>query len=240
MVFYAGRSSCHPAMQTPPWWSSPTATTSTTSCSPPSPLRRSCWPDARAGRSRDDLRDLLQVDAGGVVFTTMQKFLPDVRGDRPAALRPPQHRGDRRRGPPQPVRVRRRFRPPSARRPAQRLVHRLHRHAHRADDKNTRAVFGDYISIYDIQHAVDDGATVPIYYESRLAKLDPRRRRASPPRRRVRGGDRRRGGRGREKLKTKWAQLEALVGAERADRPASPPTWSPTSSAARRPWRARR
>ncbi len=39
-------------------------------------------------------------------------------------------------------------------------------------DKDTRAVFGDYVSIYDIQDAVDDGATVPIYYESRLARLD--------------------------------------------------------------------
>jgi Type I site-specific restriction-modification system, R (restriction) subunit and related helicases len=39
-------------------------------------------------------------------------------------------------------------------------------------DANTRTVFGDYISIYDIQRAVEDGATVPIYYESRLAKLD--------------------------------------------------------------------
>jgi type I restriction enzyme R subunit len=39
------------------------------------------------------------------------------------------------------------------------------------DDRDTRAVFGDYVSIYDIQQAVDDGATVPIYYESRLAKL---------------------------------------------------------------------
>ena len=39
-------------------------------------------------------------------------------------------------------------------------------------DKDTRAVFGDYVSIYDIQDAVDDGATVPIYFESRLAKLD--------------------------------------------------------------------
>ena len=38
-------------------------------------------------------------------------------------------------------------------------------------DANTRAVFGDYISIYDIQRAVEDKATVPIYYESRLAKL---------------------------------------------------------------------
>jgi type I restriction enzyme R subunit len=39
-------------------------------------------------------------------------------------------------------------------------------------DNDTRTIFGDYISIYDIQDAVDDGATVPIYYESRLAKLD--------------------------------------------------------------------
>jgi type I restriction enzyme, R subunit len=42
-------------------------------------------------------------------------------------------------------------------------------------DANTRAVFGDYISIYDIQRAVADGATVPIYYESRIAKLGPER-----------------------------------------------------------------
>jgi len=41
-----------------------------------------------------------------------------------------------------------------------------------AEDKDTRAVFGDYVSVYDIQDAVDDGATVPIFYESRLAKLD--------------------------------------------------------------------
>jgi type I restriction enzyme R subunit len=40
------------------------------------------------------------------------------------------------------------------------------------EDKDTRAVFGDYVSIYDIQDAVEDGATVPIYYESRLSRLD--------------------------------------------------------------------
>ncbi|SDJ69767.1 restriction system protein [Pseudomonas delhiensis] len=47
-------------------------------------------------------------------------------------------------------------------------------------DGDTRAVFGDYVSIYDIQDAVDDGATVPIYYESRLAKLEPRSTRSMP------------------------------------------------------------
>ncbi len=40
------------------------------------------------------------------------------------------------------------------------------------DDRDTRAVFGDYVHIYDIEQAVKDGATVPIYYESRLAKLE--------------------------------------------------------------------
>ena len=38
-------------------------------------------------------------------------------------------------------------------------------------DANTRAFFGDYISVHDIRRSVEDGATVPIYYESRLAKL---------------------------------------------------------------------
>ena len=40
------------------------------------------------------------------------------------------------------------------------------------EDKDTRSVFGDYVHVYDIEQAVKDGATVPIYYESRLAKLD--------------------------------------------------------------------
>ncbi len=49
------------------------------------------------------------------------------------------------------------------------------------DDVNTRTVFGDYISIYDIQRAVADEATKPIYYESRIAKLALRLR-TNPPR----------------------------------------------------------
>jgi len=39
------------------------------------------------------------------------------------------------------------------------------------DDRDTQSVFGNYVSVYDIQQAVEDGATVPIYYESRLAKI---------------------------------------------------------------------
>ena len=82
-------------------------------------------------------------------------------------------------------------------------------------DANTRAVFGDCISIYDIQRAVEDQATVPIYYESRLAKLaldeserptiDPEFEEATEGEEVAR----------KEKLKTRWAQLEAIVGAEK-------------------------
>jgi len=42
----------------------------------------------------------------------------------------------------------------------------------RTRDASTRAVFGDYISVYDIARAIEDGATVPIYYEGRPAKLE--------------------------------------------------------------------
>jgi type I restriction enzyme R subunit len=79
-------------------------------------------------------------------------------------------------------------------------------------DANTRAVFGDYISIYDIQRAVLDKATVPIYYESRLAKLElkPSERPKLDPEfeEAMEGEEVER----KEKLKTRWAQLEAVVG----------------------------
>src|SRR5262249_14345121 len=80
-------------------------------------------------------------------------------------------------------------------------------------DANTRAVFGDYISVYDIQRAVQDGATVPIYYESRLAKLaldETERPKIDPDFEEATEGEE---VERKEKLKTKWAQLEAVVGA---------------------------
>ena len=79
----------------------------------------------------------------------------------------------------------------------------------------TRAVFGDYISVYDIQQAVQDGATVPIYYESRLAKLaldEAERPKIDPDFEDATEGEE---VERKEKLKTKWAQLEAVVGAEK-------------------------
>lgn len=82
-------------------------------------------------------------------------------------------------------------------------------------DKVTRAVFGDYVSIYDIQDAVDDGATVPIYYESRLAKLDINQTEIEQLSDQVEEifEDEENIAR-REAGKSKWAALEKLVGAE--------------------------
>ena len=165
--------------------------------------------------SRTDLRDKLRVDSGGVVFTTIQKFFPDPAGDRG---------------------------PLSARRNVVVIADEAHRSQydfidgfarHMRDalpsasfigftgtpiekaDASTRAVFGDYISVYDIQRAVQDGATVPIYYEGRLAKLDlleAERPHIDPNFEAATEGeevDR------KEKLKSKWAQLEAIVGTEK-------------------------
>ena len=83
------------------------------------------------------------------------------------------------------------------------------------NDANTRAVFGEYVSVDDIQQAVIDKATVPIYYESRIAKLSLNE--AELPKvdsefEEITAGeeeDR------QQKLKTKWAALEALVGSEK-------------------------
>jgi len=80
-------------------------------------------------------------------------------------------------------------------------------------DKDTRAVFGGYVSIYDIQDAVDDGATVPIYYESRLAKLNINQAEMEALNDEVEEvieDDEDLAS--RESTKSKWAALEKLVG----------------------------
>ncbi len=82
-------------------------------------------------------------------------------------------------------------------------------------DKDTRAVFGDYVSIYDIQDAVDDGATVPIYYESRLAKLDINQAEIEALNDEVEEViEDEEDVATRERTKSKWAALEKLVGSE--------------------------
>lgn len=97
---------------------------------------------------------------------------------------------------------------------AQCLVHRLHGNACETTDANTRLIFGDYIDIYDIQRAVDDGATVPIYYEARLARIklhEDQRPVIDPTFEEITEGEE---DTVKERLKSKWARLEAMVRAE--------------------------
>ena len=166
--------------------------------------------------SRADLRGKLSVNAGGVVFTTIQKFFPEERGDTHPTL------SERRNV----VVI-----ADEAHRSQYDFIDGYARHMRDAlpnasfvgftgtpielQDANTRAVFGDYISTYDIQSAVRDRATVPIYYESRLAKLaldEEEKPKIDPDFEEATEGEE---VERREKLKTKWAQLEAVVGAEK-------------------------
>jgi type I restriction enzyme, R subunit len=165
---------------------------------------------------RADLRAKLRVAGGGVVFTTIQKFMPEEKGDRNPVL------SDRRNI----VVI-----ADEAHRSQYDFIDGFARHMRDAlphasfvgftgtpiekADANTRAVFGDYISIYDIQRAVEDGATVPIYYEGRLAKLElseAERPKIDPDFEEVTEGEE---VERKEGLKSKWAQLAAVVGAEK-------------------------
>ena len=82
------------------------------------------------------------------------------------------------------------------------------------EDANTRGVFGDYISVYDIHRSQEDGATVPIYYENRLAKLaldEDEKPNIDDDFEEVTEGEEIEA---KEALKTRWAQLESVVGAD--------------------------
>jgi HsdR family type I site-specific deoxyribonuclease len=185
--------------------------------------------------NRADLREKLRVGAGGVVFTTIQKFMPPAAAPSPQPSPSGRGRseaegeGDWR----MPVLSDRRnivVIADEAHRSQYDFIDGFARHMRDAlpnasfigftgtpiekTDANTRAVFGDYISVYDIQRAVTDGATVPIYYESRLAKLELKaseRPKIDPEFEEVTEGEE---VERKEKLKSKWAQLEAVVGSE--------------------------
>ncbi len=180
--------------------------------------------------SQQRLRELLRVESGGVIFTTIQKFLPPEPSPRPDGHPSPGGTGA---GGESPLSRRRNVVviADEAHRSQYDFIDGFARHMRDAlphasfigftgtpiekADANTRAVFGDYISVYDIQRAVEDGATVPIYYESRLAKLaldEAERPRIDPDFEEVTEGEE---VERKEKLKTKWAQLEAVVGAEK-------------------------
>ncbi len=181
--------------------------------------------------SRQHLRGLLQVESGGVIFTTIQKFLPPEPSPRPEGHPSPIGRGAGGEGAALSLRRNIVVIADEAHRSQYDFIDGFARHMRDAlpnasfigftgtpielTDKNTRAVFGDYISVYDIQRAVVDKATVPIYYESRLAKLEldeKERPKIDPEFEEVTEGEEIER---KEKLKTKWAQLEAVVGSEK-------------------------
>jgi type I restriction enzyme R subunit len=166
--------------------------------------------------SRADLREKLTRASGGVIFTTVQKFFPEEKGDEFPLL------SDRRNI----VVI-----ADEAHRSQYDFIDGFARNIRDAlpnasfigftgtpvelADRNTAAVFGDYISIYDIQQAVEDKATVPIYYEGRLAKLElneAERPHIDPEFEEVTEGEE---ASRRDRLRTRWAQLEALVGTEK-------------------------
>ena len=216
MAFYTGRLVLHPAMQ------NPTIIVITdrndlddqlfgtfSRCS--EVLRQT----PEQATSREDLREKLSGRiAGGVFFTTIQKFMPTTESGGPLSDR---HNivviAD------------------EAHRSQYDFIDGYARHMRDSlpnasfigftgtpiehTDANTRAVFGDYISIYDIQQAVEDGATVKIYYEGRLAKLEldeKEKPKIDPEFDEVTEGEELEK---KEKLKTKWAALEAIVGTEK-------------------------
>jgi len=83
-----------------------------------------------------------------------------------------------------------------------------------SEDRDTRAVFGDYIHIYDMQQAMEDGATVAIYYESRLAKLKLNDQQMPTIDAEVDELAEDEEDSAQAKLKSRWAALERVVGAE--------------------------
>ncbi len=214
MVFYAGKIIQHPGM------SNPTLVVLTdrndlddqlfgTFSACKKLLRQT--PEQAA--SRDHLQQLLHVSSGGVIFTTIQKFLPEGKGGQYPLL------SDRRNI----VVI-----ADEAHRSQYDFIDGFARHLRTAlpnasfigftatplevGDRSTPAVFGDYIDVYDIQRAVEDGATVRIFYEGRLAKIELKeeeRPKIDPEFEEVTEEE---DISTKEKLKSKWARMEAMVG----------------------------
>ena len=216
MVFYAGMVIRHPLME------NPTIVVVTdrndldnqlfqTFCDCSEMLRQT---PVQAG-DREALQEYLRVSSGGVVFTTIQKFMPEQGCARYPLL------SNRRNI----VVI-----ADEAHRSQYDFIDGYARNLHDAlpnasfigftgtpielADRNTRAVFGNYISVYDIQRAVEDQATVPIYYESRLAKLvldEDQKPFIDEEFEEITESEE---FDAKKKLKSKWAALESLVGAE--------------------------
>ena len=178
--------------------------------------------------NRDDLKKKLSVTSGGIVFTTIQKFLPEI-----------QEKIDIGEG--KTKNIKGQFALLSDRRNIVVIADEAHRSQydfmdgfakHMRDalpnasfigftgtpientDKNTQAVFGDYIDVYDIQQAVEDGATVRIFYENRLAKINLKEEEKPRVDEEFEELTESEEQSSRQLLKSRWARLEAIVGNE--------------------------
>lgn len=177
--------------------------------------------------SRDELRRLLDRASGGVIFTTVQKFSPEAGEERFPQLtdrrnvivmadeahrsqygfdaKLDKEKGTRRYG----------------------YAHYIRQALPKASfigftgtpieavDVNTPAIFGEYIDIYDISRAVEDGATVPIYYESRLARLELDEDEKPKIDEEIEAILEDETLTEQEKQKAKWATVERLVGSDK-------------------------
>ncbi|MGI6319883.1 MAG: type I restriction endonuclease subunit R [Bacteroidales bacterium] len=176
--------------------------------------------------NRDHLKNLLSVTSGGIVFTTIQKFLPEI--EEKIDLGNGKFKN-----------IKGQFEELSDRRNIVVIADEAHRSQydfmdgfakHMRDalpnasfigftgtpientDKNTQAVFGDYIDVYDIQQAVEDGATVRIFYENRLAKISLKEEEVPRVDAEFEELTESEEVTDQQRLKAKWARLEAIVG----------------------------
>jgi type I restriction enzyme R subunit len=186
--------------------------------------------EPQQAEDRKHLRTLLSVASGGIVFTTIQKFMPmddDIIGNTNGI----QESNARYIGA--------EIKALSLRKNIIVIADEAHRSQYdfidgyakhlrdalpnasyigftgtpiESNDRNTQAVFGNYVDIYDIQQAVEDNSTVPIYYESRLAKVhfeEDEKVTIDEQFEEVTEGEELTQ---RQQLRAKWSRLEAIVG----------------------------
>ncbi|GIU68813.1 MAG: DEAD/DEAH box helicase [Candidatus Woesearchaeota archaeon] len=169
--------------------------------------------EPKQAESRDEIKELLKVSSGGIIFTTIQKFLPEEKGKKYPLLSERKNIiviAD------------------EAHRSQYDFIDGFAKHIRDAlpnasfigftgtpiekADRSTPAVFGKYVDVYDVEQAVEDEVTVRIFYESRLAKLELKpeeRPKIDKDFEEVTEGEETEH---KEKLKSKWARLEKIVG----------------------------
>ena len=170
--------------------------------------------------SREDLQRVLNRASGGVIFTTIQKLSEGKLTDRRnvVVIADEAHRSH--------YGFKARIDPKTGKRSYgfAKLLHDALPNASfigftgtpiEKEDVNTPAVFGHYIDIYDITRAVEDGATVPIYYESRMARIELPEEEKPEIDAEIEALTEDEALSEQEKLKRKWSTVEALVGAEK-------------------------